>query len=238
MKNYILLLFLLLSISSFSQIQGEDEVYLGGDLIEPKFNGGGLDKFYEYVNKEFDFSKVHKEGKLVTSFTIDENGDLKNCKVIQFVDIESATEIIRVLKKSPKWSPAFKGGNPVAISIKFPFDIVSKQQDKSEENTKNPESISNVEKGPEFIGGLSKFYDFIAKNYRAPEVAGLSGKVVVSFIVETDGTLTNIKIDEDLGYGTGIEAVRVLKKSPKWMPATQKGIPVRCQLSLPITIKN
>ena len=228
----------MLSFFSFSQIQGEDEVYLGGDLIEPKFNGGGLEKFYDFVKKEFDFSKAVKAGKLVTSFTINENGELKNCKVTQFVDVESATEIIRVLKKSPKWSPASKNGNPVAITLNFPFDIIVTQQNKTEENTENLESISEIEKKPEFEGGMTKFYEFIAKNYRIPEVSGISGKVIVSFIVERDGTLTDIKVTKDIGFGTGNEAVRVLKKSPKWKPATQKGIPVRCSYNLPITIKS
>ncbi|MGE4348010.1 MAG: energy transducer TonB, partial [Flavobacteriaceae bacterium] len=54
--------------------------------------------------------------------------------------------------------------------------------------------------------------------------------------VETDGSLTDIKVIRDLGYGTGAEAVRVLKKSKKWKPGTQNGKPVRVKYTLPISI--
>ncbi|HTG67178.1 MAG TPA: energy transducer TonB, partial [Flavobacterium sp.] len=59
----------------------------------------------------------------------------------------------------------------------------------------------------------------------------------VSFVVEKDGSLTDIKVLRDIGYGTGKEAIRVLQKSPKWNPGIQNGKPVRVQYSLPITIQ-
>ncbi|WP_395062942.1 energy transducer TonB [Flavobacterium sp.] len=124
MKSIALVLFFMLFSSvSFAQIGGEDEVYLNGDRIEAKFNGGGLDKFYDFINKEFDFSKVTKAGKMITSFTIDVDGTIKNIKVIQFVDVQTATEIIRVLKKAPKWEPAKRGGKPISVEIKLPLDF-------------------------------------------------------------------------------------------------------------------
>ncbi|MBY0486910.1 MAG: energy transducer TonB [Flavobacteriaceae bacterium] len=119
----LVLFFLLFSSVSFAQIGGEDEVYLSGDRTDPTFNGGGLDKFYDFINKEFDFSKVKKAGKMITAFTIDVDGAIKNIKVIQFVDVETATEIIRVLKKAPKWEPAKRGGKPISIEIKLPLDF-------------------------------------------------------------------------------------------------------------------
>ena len=115
--------FLLFSSSLFAQIGGEDEVYLNGDRIEAKFNGGGLDKFYEYINSNFNFSKVSKPGRMVTAFTVNELGEVKNIKVVQFVDVETAAEIVRVLKNAPKWEPATRGGKPISVEIKFPLDF-------------------------------------------------------------------------------------------------------------------
>lgn len=92
-----------------------------------------------------------------------------------------------------------------------------------------------VEVRPDFPGGIQKFYDFVGKNYRAPE-EDVKGKVFVQFVVEKDGSLTDIKVMRDLGYGTGAEAIRVLKKSPKWKPGIQNGRPVRVLYSLPISI--
>ena len=89
---------------------------------------------------------------------------------------------------------------------------------------------------PDFPGGIKNFYYFVGKNYRVPKDDNLKGKVVVKFVVERDGSLSNMKIVRDIGAGTGKEAIRVLKKSPKWIPGEQDGKPVRCQYEIPISI--
>ena len=116
-----MLLFLLLSSVGISQIEGEAEVYLKGDLIDAKFNGGGIEEFSKFIRKEFDYSKVTQPGKMVGAFTVDVDGTVKNIKIIEFSDIASATEFIRVLKKCPKWKPAERGGKPISIEIKYPM---------------------------------------------------------------------------------------------------------------------
>ena len=96
---------------------------------------------------------------------------------------------------------------------------------------------SGLETKPEFPGGNAMFYKYVSKNFRMPKAKDFKGgKVIVSFVVEVDGSLSSFVIDEDLGFGTGKEAIRVLKKSPKWTPATQNGVPVRATYSLPILI--
>lgn len=254
MKKIVLSLFLIFSFVANAQLTGEDEVYLSGDKTEPKFMGGGIDKFYGYVSNKFDFSVCNKEGKMISSFTIDEEGNIKNIKIIQFVDVESATEMIRVLKTSPKWQPANKEGKPISVEIKMPFDIVLKDKLKEEiissapkvSNTqKNPTdevdcknffSTACVEVKPEYPGGIKEFYKYISEKYKAPNVKGLSGKLLIGFTVEKDGSLADIKVLKDIGYGTGEEAIRVLKKCKKWTPAYQDGKEVRCTYMLPITI--
>lgn len=95
-------------------------------------------------------------------------------------------------------------------------------------------------KEPEFPGGLEEFYKFIGKNFKMPAEASkskINGKVEMSFSVEKDGTLSDFKIEKDLGFGLGEEAIRVLKLSPKWIPASKEGTPVKVLYSLPITIQ-
>lgn len=116
-----IILFILFPVVGYSQIQGEDEVYLNGDTIDAKFNGGGIDSFSEFLKQEFDYSKVTKPGKILAAFTIDEKGNVTKIKIIQILDIESATEFIRVLKKCPKWEPAKRNGKPISIEIKYPM---------------------------------------------------------------------------------------------------------------------
>jgi protein TonB len=106
----------------------------------------------------------------------------------------------------------------------------------TEENTIY--NSAGLEIKPEFKGGYNKFYEYIAKNYRTPDVPGLNGQLMISFVVEKDGSITDIKVLKDLGYGTGEEAIRILKKCPKWSPAEQKGKKVRCSFMLPLRIQS
>jgi hypothetical protein len=99
-------------------------------------------------------------------------------------------------------------------------------------------STAGIEVKPDFPGGMAKFYKFVGNNYRTPEEEGLSGKVYVTFVVEKDGSLTDIKVVRDIGFGTGKEAIRVLKSCPKWNPGEQNGKKVRVLYSLPITIQS
>lgn len=106
-----------------AQIEGEDEVYLSGDRIEAKFRGGGLENFNEFVNNTFDFRKATKEGTMVAAFTIDVEGNVTGIKIVQMLDVESAKEMIRVLKLCPKWEPAKRGGKSISIEIKYPMNF-------------------------------------------------------------------------------------------------------------------
>jgi protein TonB len=85
---------------------------------------------------------------------------------------------------------------------------------------------------------MDKFYKYLSKAIRYPAMAqeqGIQGKVFLSFIIEKNGTLTDIKIERALGYGTDEEATRVLKASPRWMPGIQNGKEVRVKYNIPIS---
>jgi len=91
---------------------------------------------------------------------------------------------------------------------------------------------------PEFVGGIDAFQIFLTRNIRYPAEArknGTQGKVVISFVVEKDGTLTDIKVAQRVGDGCDEEAVRVVRLSPPWKLAMQNGKPVRSAYSFPIT---
>ena len=115
--------------------------------------------------------------------------------------------------------------------------IVTTSETEAVTNNPSEDGIYDaVEKKPDFPGGLQKFYDFIGSNFKMPNVDGLKGKVYIKFIVEVDGSLSNFEVMQDIGHGTGEEAIRVLKLSPKWIPGEQDGKKVRVQYSLPISI--
>ena len=97
--------------------------------------------------------------------------------------------------------------------------------------------FTEVEKAPSFPGGEDAFMKFLGTNIKYPaemKKKKAQGKVFVSFIVEEDGSLSNMKVLRDAGYGSGKESVRVLSMSPKWRPGVQNGKKVRVQYTVPI----
>lgn len=97
--------------------------------------------------------------------------------------------------------------------------------------------IYKLDSKAEFPGGLENFTKLIKRNFNAPEIEKGPVTVQVSFIVEKDGSITDIKILRDPGYGLGQEAIRTLSKiKTKWTPGMYKGKPVRTLYYLPIKI--
>lgn len=102
-----------------------------------------------------------------------------------------------------------------------------------------PVSSAILDKQPEFPGGIAQFYKYVGNNFQRPELdVEKTLRVYVSFVVEKDGSLTDIIVRNDPGYGMGKEAIRVLKSlKTKWAPGILDGKPVRTAYNLPITIK-
>lgn len=95
-----------------------------------------------------------------------------------------------------------------------------------------------IEVKPEFPGGTEKFHQFIDKNYKKPnKKPTLQGFIFANFIVEKDGSLSDIKVLRDIGYGTGQELIRVLKLSPKWKPGKKNDKKVRALYSLVVPLQ-
>ncbi|CAD0008344.1 energy transducer TonB [Flavobacterium salmonis] len=100
-------------------------------------------------------------------------------------------------------------------------------------------STAILDKMPEFPGGMAKFYTYVGNNFNKPELdAERTLRVYVSFVIEKDGSMTDITVKNDPGYGLGKEAIRVLKSlRTKWTPGILEGKPVRTAYNLPIIIK-
>jgi periplasmic protein TonB len=92
-----------------------------------------------------------------------------------------------------------------------------------------------TEHDPEYVGGPKKLRKFLAANIKYPKTAGgIYGKVFVSFVVEKDGSLSDIKVVKSLTPETDAEAIRLMQSSPKWKPGIQNNRPVRVQYTMPI----
>ncbi len=99
------------------------------------------------------------------------------------------------------------------------------------------ESYETVEIKPEYFGGISEFIKFISNNFKLPEGESISGTIKVSYIIDIDGKLKEIKVISDIGEGTGAEAIRVLKMCPNWTPGESDGKKVRVKMQLPINLQ-
>ena len=102
------------------------------------------------------------------------------------------------------------------------------------------EIFTVVEEQPTYPGGEDARIKFLQANMKYPEEAkelGVQGKVYVTFVVEVDGSITDVKVLRGIGSGCDDEAVRVVKSMPRWVPGKQRGVPVRVQFNLPINFK-
>lgn len=101
----------------------------------------------------------------------------------------------------------------------------------------NVYTTAGVEEFPEFPGGMAAWSKFIQKNLRYPYMAqeiGLQGKVFVSFVIEKDGSVSDVSLVKGIGGGCDEEALRVIKKSPKWKAGKQNKTAVRVRYNMPI----
>ncbi|MEO8795794.1 MAG: TonB family protein, partial [Daejeonella sp.] len=104
-------------------------------------------------------------------------------------------------------------------------------------NKNKGNALMSAEQMPEFPGGMKAFYEYLSKSIQYPAEAkknNVSGKVILSFIVEKNGSLNDIKVLRGVGSGLDEEAIRVMKGSPKWLPGKENGKPVRVAYTLPM----
>ena len=116
----------------------------------------------------------------------------------------------------------------------------TQQKPQTEQQQEPVYEQDKVDKQAEFAGGMMKQMEFMMKNLKYPKKAeneGASGTVRVHFIVEKDGTLTNVKVPESVHPALDAEGIRIVKAMPKWAPAKVKGKAVRSKMMLAIPFR-
>lgn len=118
---------------------------------------------------------------------------------------------------------------------------VIQQVEVKEEAIEDDQPFLIAETMPSFQGGdLNKFRTWVQQNIRFPQIAlenGIQGRVVLSFVIEKDGRLTNIQVLQSPDRSLSDEAIRVLSKSPKWSPGKQRNQVVRVKYTLPVDFR-
>ena len=109
-----------------------------------------------------------------------------------------------------------------------------------EEEVLEQEIFQIVEEMPAFPGGEAKLMEYVGKNIKYPQIAretGIQGRVFIGFVVEPDGSVSNVKLLRGIGGGCDEEAMRVVKSMPKWKPGKQRGKAVRVSYQIPVFFK-
>jgi TonB family protein len=210
----------------------------------PKFQGESFDSFRVWAAEQIRYPKVAAdngiEGRVFVRFIVFPDGHVDSVEVIRGVDPALDAEAVRVVKSSPRWTPGKQRGKKVAVAFTFPitFQLGKKEPSPPVYGPSGDEVFFIVEQMPRFQGGtIDDFREWVAKQLVYPEDAaeeGISGRVLVSFIVETDGSLSNIKVVKGSYPSLDAEALRVVKSSPKWEPGVQRNRKVRVSVTIPI----
>jgi len=219
------------------ETDAENKVYDNVEK-EPEFPGG-MQQFYKFLQQTVkypaDARESNVQGRVGVTFIVERDGSLTNINVARSPLPSIGEEAIRAVRLSPKWNPGTQNGRPVRVMYTVPVNFTL-----SSDVTPTPTAnmlYDRVEKEPEFPGGMQKFYAFLTENIKYPADArrdNIQGRVAVSFVVETDGSLSDVKAPRAISPSLGEEAVRVVSQSPKWKPGIQNGRPVRVFYTVPV----
>lgn len=211
---------------------------------------GGMGACIEFIKNNVKYPAkaevLKREGKVIVQCTIEKDGTLSDIKVARSVSPELDQEAIRVVSTMPKWKPGMQRGKAVrvrySLPVTFKLEGNNKKASTNEEDPRITGPDANgvytvVEDMPQYPGGMQACLDFIGKNTQYPATAhkdGIQGRVIVQFIVEKDGTLSNVRIVRSVRQDVDDEAIRVVKTMPTWTPGKLKGKAVRCKYTLPV----
>ena len=240
----------------------EDMPFLIAEKM-PLFQGGNLNAFRTWVQEHLQYPaeavKRNIQGRVVVTFTIEKDGSVSNIQILQSPDKLLADEARRVIASSPAgaWTPGEQRGEKVSVKYTLPVDFRTKTEKTTDEAAfdektgtvktasapaeDSPFLIAEVM--PSFRGGdITAFRNWIQMHIKYPAEAlkaKLYGRVVASFVIEKDGSVSNIQILQSPGKPLADEARRVIGDAPAdaWTPGRQRGQAVRVKLTVPVDFR-
>jgi len=249
--------------TSEQKVMLEKEVFTVVEQM-PTFVSEKQEDFYLWIEEAKVYpkslAKTGIQGTVYVQFIIEKDGTITNPKVIKGVHPELDKEAVRAISKSPKWNPGKQRGQNVRVLYTHPvtFMLIEKpigidttippmpKIDTLKDKIVNQQEINYdeevflvVEKMPSFGGGdPNEFRAFVAANLQYPKEAaekGIQGRVFVQYVIEKDGSISNVKILRGVDPILNKEAIRVVESSPKWNPGMQRGRAVRVSFTFPIS---
>jgi protein TonB len=126
----------------------------------------------------------------------------------------------------------------IILSLMAVFGLTTVSAQKTVVAEKNQQAFDVVEQMPEYPGGIKALLDYLCQNVKYPadaEKQKIEGRVIANFVVETDGSISNVEVFRPVFPSLDAEAVRVLSAMPKWKPGMQSGKVVRVKYTVPIS---
>jgi TonB family protein len=233
-----------------------DSVYFFSDEM-PKFPGGdtALVKFIRgnitYPEQERD-SNI--QGKVLLRLIINDDGSVSDVKVMKSASAGLDSEAVRVAKLLPNFIPGTQNGKPIKVYFNLPVNFKLKQPEQSagfKDSNLTPLNDTSrlgaagsvftfVEENPQFPGGEAGLIRFLQTNIVYPQNAleqKIQGKVLLRFVVNEDGSVSDVKVVRSVCPDLDREAWRVVKLLPRFIPGKRNGQPVKVYFNLPIVFK-
>jgi TonB family protein len=200
------------------------------------------------------------EGTVIVAFVVNTDGTTTDIEILRSVGGGCDEEVIRIVQGSPKWTPGMQRGTPVRTRMRLPLRFMLGGTDPSrdstevslnavplpptdgQDSTKENSAVffDLVDTPPSPVGGLAAWQRHLSENLTYPTSArmrGIQGTVLVSFIVNTDGSIEGIELVQGIGGGCDEEAIHIVKISPRWTPGMINGKAVRTRMKIPISFK-
>ena len=219
---------------------------------QPMFPGG-MEEMMKFLQQNVKYPKEAqnqgKQGRVIVQFVVNKDGSISNDTIVRSVDPLLDAEALRVVRSMPNWTPGKQKGEAVRVRFTLPvtFRLDGGTESKSAEvkqvakvPTQGEEIFNVVEQMPEYPGGMGELMKFIQRNIRYPKEAqeqGKQGRVIVQFVVEKDGSITEAKVARSADPQLDAEALRIVSEMPKWTPGKQRGKEVRTRFTLPVTFR-
>ncbi|TGE19845.1 energy transducer TonB [Hymenobacter elongatus] len=256
-----LILLLALSAASLATAQAQqklkypktkpDEIY--DAVAKPAVPVSGLQGYADYLEKNQQYPTAAlqggQSGTVEVTFVVEKSGSVSSLAVKTPVSPVLDAEALRLIKGGPKWTPAENKGakvrQRVTIPITFnlplgaggPAPMTLDREESKPAVSATGLTVVKADQPARPVGGTDAFFDWLQKNQRYPALArkkSVQGKVMVEFMVQKDGSLTDAKLVKRLGAGCDEEALRLIKAAPKWEPALYQGQPVKQKMVLPV----
>ncbi|HPH18971.1 MAG TPA: TonB family protein [Haliscomenobacter sp.] len=209
----------------------------------PEYPGGSVE-LLRFLAQNILYPEVARkeniQGLVVVQFIIGKDGTIIDPHVVHGIGGGANEEALRVVKTIPKWKPGSQKGQAVNVQFNLPIRFML-EGDASEKKVDAPKEVFKVvEQMPAYPGGPADLLKYLAANINYPKAAkdaGVEGMVVIQYVIEKDGSISNAQVVKGIGSGCDEEALRVVKAMPNWVPGKQRGQIVPVQFNLPIRFK-